>query len=306
MSSNENNLSIKAISSACGVLPQTIRTWEKRYEAFNPTRTEGGQRLYSELDLSRAKLIVTLLEKGQTISKLANLTKKQLQEQVELTSSSGPGVTPNSLSNIGIKKLLNYLSQYDIDGVASEMQHLRMSTGAKDFIFQIVLPVMNEIGLLVAKGKYSVTQEHIISTIVRYQLGQIQLPNVDSNFGKIALATPEGNIHELSIIIADIICRSNRYNTSYLGAAHPAECLAEAVNALKCQTIVLGTVTSDQWDYTKQIIPYLESVDKYLKIKVDIMLGGGLDMKFPKFKMIKQIRVIKSFDDFDKILLALD
>lgn len=306
MSNNKNTLSIKAISAACGVLPQTIRTWEKRYQAFNPTRTDGGQRLYSDLDLNRAKLIVTLLEKGFTISKIAILTKEQLQEQVESINSDDSGIKTNTLHNIGMKKLLNYLLHYDINSVASEMQHLRMSTGAKDFVFQIVLPVMSEIGLLVAKGKYSVTQEHIISAIVRYQLGQIQLPNVESTFGKIALATPEGNIHELSIIIADIICRSNRYNTSYLGAAHPAESLAEAVNALKCQTIVLGTVTSDQWDYTKQIVPYLESVDKCLKIKVDIMLGGGLDIKLPKFKMISKVTVIKSFDDFDKILLALD
>ncbi|MCB0356784.1 MAG: MerR family transcriptional regulator, partial [Bdellovibrionales bacterium] len=48
-------ITIKAISNACGVLPQTIRTWEKRYQVFNPARTEGGQRVYGEEDLIRAK-----------------------------------------------------------------------------------------------------------------------------------------------------------------------------------------------------------------------------------------------------------
>ncbi len=306
MNQNQHTLSIKTISTACGVLPQTIRTWEKRYKAFSPQRSEGGQRLYSEEDLNRAKLIVTLIEKGQTISNLAKLSLEELKQQIKVTLPENTDAATNTSSTIGIKKLLGHLASYDINAVASEMQHLRTSIGAKDFIFKIILPVMNEIGLLVAKGKYSITQEHIISTIVRHQLGQIHLPNVGHDFGNFALATPEGNIHELPILMADIICRSNRLNTSYLGAAHPAECLAEAVNALKCDTIILGTVTSDQWNYDKQIIPYLTKVDHFLKHKVKVILGGGLNKDFPPFENIMDVQLMKTFEELDKTLLAME
>ena len=36
---------INVISTACDVLPHTIRTWEKRYQVFTPGRSAGGQRI---------------------------------------------------------------------------------------------------------------------------------------------------------------------------------------------------------------------------------------------------------------------
>jgi len=33
---------IKVISTACAVMPHTIRAWEKRYQVFTPERSEGG------------------------------------------------------------------------------------------------------------------------------------------------------------------------------------------------------------------------------------------------------------------------
>jgi len=156
---------------------------------------------------------------------------------------------------------------------------------------------------LALKGLYSITQEHIISTIVRDQLGQINLSNQGPKSDRIALATPEGNLHELPILIAEIICNANRVSTNYLGASHPAECLSEAVNALKCKTIVMGVISSSQWNYEKNIVRYLESMDKFLKNNVKIILGGGSEFDFPEFKNIENVKIVKSFEDFDRMLL---
>jgi methanogenic corrinoid protein MtbC1 len=186
--------------------------------------------------------------------------------------------------------------------IISEMQYLRSSIGAREYIFNIVLPVMQEIGMLVAKGKYSITQEHIISTIIRDQLSKISLPNVDQSFGRMTIATPEGNLHELSIIIADILCRAKRISTCYLGAAHPANSLAEALNALKSETLIMGVVSSDQWNYEKKIIPYLKELDKGLNTKIKVILGGGWEINFPQFKNIRSVIIMNSLEDFDKMI----
>ena len=162
---------------------------------------------------------------------------------------------------------------------------------------------MHETENLALKGKYSVTQEHIISTIVRNQLGQINLANEGPNSERFAIATPEGNLHELPILIADIICHVNRVSTCYLGAAHPAECLSEAVNSLKCKTIVIGVVSSDQWNYKREIISYLKSMDKYLNGKLTVVLGGGSKVDFPIFNNIVNVKFVQSFLEFDKMLI---
>ena len=295
---------INVISTACGVMPHTIRTWEKRYQVFTPERSEGGHRLYSEVDLAKAKLIVALIEQGHTISSLARHSLQDLRSLL-VVNKGEDSESGKMFTSVETKRLLQHLVNFNIDMVASGMQHLRLNLGVKEFIFKIVLPVMQEIEKLYLKGMYSVTQEHIISTIVGDQLHQINLSNQGPNPDRIALATPEGNLHELPILIAEIICHVNRFSTNYLGASHPAECLSEAVNALKCKIIVMGVISSDQWNYEKKIIPYLRSMDKYLKNKVIVMLGGGSEVDFPEFKNIENVKVVKSFEDFDKMLIEL-
>ena len=299
-----NTYSISFISNACGVRPHTIRTWEKRYKAFSPERTDGGQRIYSENDLNKGRLIVSLLEQGHSISRLAG---KSLQDLRTLVFDDKIGSFPSNqmLTSIGIKKLLTHLSNFDLGHISSEMLRLRLSIGAKEFIFKVLIPIIHTVEKMYLEGKYSVTQEHIISTIIRYQLSQINLPESDKPNDDFIIATPEGNLHELPILIADILCQLNRISTFYLGAGHPAVCLSEAVNELKSKTIVLGVVSSDKWNYEKNIIPYLELMDKNLKHKLKIILGGGWKLNFPNFKNIEDVLLVNGLVDFDTMLTKI-
>ena len=299
-----NTYNISFISNACGVKPHTIRTWEKRYNTFSPDRTDGGQRIYSEDDLTKGRLIVSLLEQGYSISRLAGKSLQDLQalifdEKIESLQSN------KMLTSVGIKKLLTHLSNFDLSQISSEMVRLRLSIGAKEFIFKVLIPIIQAVGRMYLDGKYSVTQEHIISTIIRYQLSQINLPDSDNSTNSVIIATPEGNLHELPILIADILCQLNRISTFYLGAGHPAVCLSEAVNQLKSKTIVLGVVSSDKWDYENNIISFLKLMDKNLKHKLKVILGGGWSLNFPNFKYIEDILLVNGFEDFDYMLTKI-
>jgi len=293
--------SMSVISSSCGIKPHTIRIWEKRYNLFNPERSENGQRLYSDEDITKAKLIVSLMDFGHSISSLAEYRIDEL-EHMKSKHLADPEIKQRNDDSARLKVLLKFLSNYEIDSVANELQHARLSMGAREFILDLVLPIIREIGLLVAKGKYSITQEHIISTIIRDQISQIFLPNLGSDKKQVALATPEGNLHEFSILIADILCRSHRITTRYLGATHPAQCLGEALNALKTPVLILGVISSDQWNYEKNIIPYLKKIDQILNYKILVILGGAYPINFPDFEKIQQVEIMKSFEDFDKYL----
>ena len=185
----------------------------------------------------KGRLIVSLLEQGHSISHLAGKSLHDLrtlvfEEKIESSLSN------QMLTSIGIKKLLTNLSNFDLGLISSEMLRLRLSIGAKEFIFKVLIPIIHAVEKMYLDGKYSVTQEHIISTIIRYQLSQINLPGSDNTTGGFIIATPEGNLHELPILIADILCQLNRISTYYLGAGHPAVCLSEAVNKLKSKTII--------------------------------------------------------------------
>jgi hypothetical protein len=289
---------IGVISGSCGILPQTLRAWEQRYAAFKPERSDGGQRLYSEDDLKKAKYLALLIDQGHSISRLASYSLEELSTMTEdlyVADSSYQGA-------VTIRKLIHYIESYLVDEIVSELQHLRMSLGTKEFIFNVVLPSLCEVGELYIKGKYTVTQEHVISALLRHQLSQLYLPNWQHEKNMIALATPEGNIHELPIIIADVLCRANRVSTRFLGASHPAESLADAMNMMKCSSLVLGSTSSSEWDFEAKMIPYLDVMDKTLTKKITIILGGVNKVDLPKFAMIEKVICMNSFETFDKYL----
>ena len=75
-----------------------------------------------------------------------------------------------------------------------------------------------------------------------------------------------------------------------------------AVKALKCDRIVLGAVHSEIWDYGERMIPYLTCIDKHLEHGVEVIIGGGWDLNFPKFKKIKKVHYFESFEAFDRKL----
>lgn len=74
---------IGAVSRLTGIPAVTIRIWERRYNVVEPDRSEGRNRLYTREDISRLALIKQLVNAGNAISTVANLSLGQLQERLE-------------------------------------------------------------------------------------------------------------------------------------------------------------------------------------------------------------------------------
>jgi hypothetical protein len=81
---------IGAISRLTGVQPDTLRMWERRYRVVTPRRTATANRLYSHHDLARLSLIKQLVDAGQAIGTVANLTLEQLQARVGFPAPGTP------------------------------------------------------------------------------------------------------------------------------------------------------------------------------------------------------------------------
>ena len=61
---NDDNFSIRYVSIQTGLKPHILRTWEKRYSAVVPRRTETNRRIYNSVDIYRLKLIKRAVESG--------------------------------------------------------------------------------------------------------------------------------------------------------------------------------------------------------------------------------------------------
>lgn len=80
--SPEKLYGIGAVAKLTGVSVHTLRVWERRHGAVELQRTEGGRRLYTDEDVERLCLLKRLVDRGETIGRIATLSRGQLEERL--------------------------------------------------------------------------------------------------------------------------------------------------------------------------------------------------------------------------------
>lgn len=73
---------IGTVSRLTGVPTDTLRVWERRYHVVTPVRSEAGTRHYAAEDVGRLSLIKRLVDGGDAISSVANLSLEDLRERI--------------------------------------------------------------------------------------------------------------------------------------------------------------------------------------------------------------------------------
>ncbi|WP_070105654.1 MerR family transcriptional regulator [Burkholderia plantarii] len=71
-----------------GMPAATLRIWERRYGVVAPPKTPSGQRMYSDSDVQRIRLLKALVGAGHTIGAIASLGREEL-EALSMTQSHG-------------------------------------------------------------------------------------------------------------------------------------------------------------------------------------------------------------------------
>ncbi|MEM6786806.1 MAG: MerR family transcriptional regulator [Myxococcota bacterium] len=97
---------IGAVARLTGLSVNTIRTWERRYEAVRPARDEAGRRSYRSEDIARLKLLRALSQRGESVRQLARLTTDALDQRLQTHRASSPVAT--------------HASSRDLPGVADD------------------------------------------------------------------------------------------------------------------------------------------------------------------------------------------
>ena len=79
---------IGAVACLTAVPADTLRVWERRYRVVEPTRGEGGNRLYTRRDIDKLVLLKKLVDMGHAIGSIAGLSVEALAERLSIVSAS--------------------------------------------------------------------------------------------------------------------------------------------------------------------------------------------------------------------------
>jgi MerR family transcriptional regulator, light-induced transcriptional regulator len=277
---------IQVASQLSGVATATIRAWEKRYNAVVPERAENKHRLYSEKDIEKLALLFKLTEYGQSIGKIAHLELAELKE-IYATLLHRPYDERNLVSphheKVDLPKiLLNFqlaLSAYKLDIISHELDKAKTMLAPREICLNLFVPLFQEIGRKVDAGEISVAQEHTLSALFSFHMGQLigmhyQQQNLREEL--ILITTPEGEHHQLAILAASLLCIHHNFRFVYLSADLPAHSLAEAANALKPKYILLGVTKGHQLKEQLTLSDYLDELWEKLEARAKIWVGGNL------------------------------
>ena len=64
---------IGVVAERTGLSQELLRAWERRYDAVVPVRSEGGQRLYTDADVDRLRLLRLAVEGGRVCLPAVNI-----------------------------------------------------------------------------------------------------------------------------------------------------------------------------------------------------------------------------------------
>ncbi|MEN2768630.1 MerR family transcriptional regulator [Ornithinibacillus xuwenensis] len=260
--------SIKKVSEMLGIPTVTIRAWEKRYQIINPVRSNGGHRLYSEEDINTLNWIKNQMdEKDLKISEAVSLLKQKTVDRVA------------DVELYTIKKerdnLIEMLYQ-DLIGLNTIKAHKTIDLAFSlynyvDVFHNILAPVLYRIGTEWEDGKIAVAQEHFSSQIIMQRCSQFlwSLP-IQPNLPKGLSLCPEGEHHQMGLMLFSLFLRNKGLDITYLGPDTPLNELPAIIRMKDISLVVISITNPDN----------IEELEAWVKTcrrdfpDVKIVLGG--------------------------------
>lgn len=288
---NEGRHRIGAVVAKTGLTQHAIRVWERRYGAVNPERTEGGSRLYSDLDIRRLQLLQRLTAQGHAISALAKLPIDRLLE------IQGPerALEPAKLGTWA-EQFLAAARALDARGMDSVLTRAGGKMSPRELVLELVAPLATELGVLWQRGEMTIAQEHAATAALRDVLTRLRRNYVSDTEGPIALAaTLVGERHELGLLMAVLIAAMAGWNTLYLGTEVPAEQLVDAVQRTDARVLLLSLVSQSEFE-TRGVVRELRA---RLPERVELIVGGRAAVA------ASGVRLIRSLQEFESQLEEL-
>ena len=100
---------------------------------------------------------------------------------------------------------------------------------------------MREVGVRWHEGTLAISQEHLVSQMLRNFLGSMmRLFRTSSAAVKMVFATPAGELHEFGILAGAMLASISGVEPVYLGANLPSREIANAADRTGARVIVLG------------------------------------------------------------------
>lgn len=222
---------IKAAAKILDMPKVTIRSWETRYNAITPARTESGHRLYSDQNLEDLKwLKIQVQDNGIKISEAVKQLHASRKKFVKSAAEFPPSAEGSDQYQKQIEELYNAGAEMDSERFQYLMDLNFSMFHYRTVFFSILAPLMVRIGEEWENGTITVAHEHMLSHMMLQRFTQFfrVFPTNDA-LPKTLAFCPSGEHHQLGLLLFTLFLRENGYPVAYIGPDTPLEGLGELV-----------------------------------------------------------------------------
>lgn len=251
----KTSFSIKDLENLSGIKAHTIRIWEKRYNLLEPERSDTNIRTYDLENLQKILNVALLSENGFKVSKIAALKEIELHQKVrELVVEKN-----NSKHAINLFKIA--MLNFDQQLFDNTFNQLLTQNSFREIFIEVILNLLEEIGILWVSKTITPAHEHFISTLIKQKLlvNIERVQNIKIEGPKtIVLFLPMDEIHEIGLLYIHFEMLLKGYRSVYLGPSVPISNLKELQNVFKDITFISYFTVAPSVGKVKS---YLESIE---------------------------------------------
>ncbi len=289
--------SISQLEQFSGIKAHTIRIWEQRYKALNPSRSDGNTRSYDSAQLRRLLNISSLLQDGLKPSTLCKMSDNRLFQLME------DKLLENTLSDPSYEY---YVSQLIVASTGFNeayfdkiFSNCLLRLGMRDTYVKVIYPLLNRIGLLWAANKISPAYEHFGANMVKQKLSAAidALPPPKSSRTSWLLFLRENEFHDIGLLFCYYLLKQAGKKVIYLGSNVPIETLRQTVNETTPAHLFMFMVHYDSPDETND---YLKVLKRHFS-KSTIHISGN-ERLLSALKPAKELNKISSVEELEKQL----
>jgi DNA-binding transcriptional MerR regulator len=224
----KTRFSIKDLENLSGIKAHTIRIWEKRYHLLEPERTDTNIRFYNQENLQKLLNVAYLNDNGHKISKIAELNASDINQKVREITLDNTSLTP------AINAMTLSMLSFDQPLFENTYNQLLTKYSFRDLFLNVMVQLLERIGLLWQSNSIVPAHEHFISTLIRQKLlvNIERVQNVQTDQSKVfVLFLPINELHDIGLLYIHLELLLRGHKSVFLGHSVPLDNLKELQNA---------------------------------------------------------------------------
>lgn len=223
-----DRFSIKDIENLSGIKAHTLRIWEKRYQIITPKRTDTNIRYYTDDDLRKLLNVSFLNRNGYKISKIAEFNEEEINKLLQ-------SFLVKNDYELFIDAMLMAAVKFDAQGFEKAFFACEERMGFVNTMLHVVYPLLTKMGVLWGIQEINPAHEHFISNLIRMKLFHAieQQKETDCSKKTYLLFLHQNESHDIGLLLAYYLLRSEAYPVIYLGANVPLKSLEETCSIVR-------------------------------------------------------------------------